>query len=362
MKRALFIGLLLVLCHRPCFAQTSAEATPPSSNPPSDAPAAQAPAAPAAPSAPAVQAPVLTTAPGAQAPAAAAPASAPVPAAPATDAPAGDAAGTEQPSDAAPAAAPQAPSGIAAPIVAAPPAGATDSTTGYLLVPIEPIPPELGPHPKRKKRAPPPPRRHGNAGAPFAVAVGGGFVWNDDRGYALVTGERIPQLEVFASYDVLQPIKPLVISLGASLRHHASSEQLLEIADSTLQADVMARWGVRSWLWPHLRGGIGSVWTRVNLDGAEGGGTIDERDRALAGTLGGGLTLRTPTRTFETHQGRFASLSLGVLVEGGYTFAKDARIVGTPGGGTSDIDRSPVNLGRLERSAPYMRIMGVIRF
>src|SRR5690606_9552077 len=133
------------------------------------------------------------------------PASAAAPATP-------DAQGAAAPSEGPVAAEPSAPASRSAGA-----AKASNSETGYLLVPIEPVPPALAPLKKRPKKARPP-RRHGDAGAPFALGIGGGFVWNDDPGYALVTEKRIPQLEVFASYDLLQPVKPLIISLGASLR------------------------------------------------------------------------------------------------------------------------------------------------
>jgi hypothetical protein len=82
----------------------------------------------------------------------------------------------------------------------------------------------------------------------------------------------------------------------------------------------------------------------------------------LAGSLGGGLSLRTPPRTFESRRGRLSSLSFAFLTEAGYTFASAAHVTGTPRGGTSDVERGSVSLGALSRSAPYVRLMGVARF
>jgi hypothetical protein len=206
------------------------------------------------------------------------------------------------------------------------------------------------------------PRRHGDAGAPFALGLGGGFVWNDDKGYRLVGPTRKRQLEAMASYDILQPSRHVVISLGASMRHSSGKNDVLEIKDDFAQAALMARATRIPWLWPHVRGGLGAIWTRVNLHGGGDSGAISDRDVALASSVGGGFSLRTPTRAFETRRGRLASLSFSLLIEGGYTFAKAASFSGTPHGGSADIARAPVQLGSLARDAPYLRMLGVARF
>jgi hypothetical protein len=209
---------------------------------------------------------------------------------------------------------------------------------------------------------PKPPRRRGDAGAPFAFGVGGGYAWNDDTGRLMVGPKRQGQLDLYASYDLFQPVRRLVIALGTSFRHANGSSDLLEIRDSTLQADLLARVEFADWLWPQLRASAGAVWTHVSLKDAGLGGTIADKDVAFAGTLGGGIMLRTPTRLFETQRGRLASLSFGVLTEAGYTMAAAASIRGTPSGGSSDVERSSVQLGSLSRSGPYLRILGVVRF
>jgi len=89
---------------------------------------------------------------------------------------------------------------------------------------------------------------------------------------------------------------------------------------------------------------------------------ILDRDTHLIGQLGAGLTLRTPARLLETHRGRLSSLSLGVLIDGGYTFAKAATLAAELEGGSSDIERTSFDLGSLRRSGGYLRTMAVMRF
>jgi len=202
-----------------------------------------------------------------------------------------------------------------------------------------------------------------SAGAPVALAAGGGLAWNDDPGYRLAGDKRRPQFDAMASYDILQPTKHLVISLGASIRHaKAEADDALTIVDNTLQAELMARLAFPSWIWPHVRASVGGAWTRVKLsDGVGTHGTIEDRDVGLVSSFGGGITLRTPARALETASGHLASLSLGVLVEGGYNLGQAASLSGVPSGST-DVARGAVKLGSLDRNAPYLRILGVVRF
>jgi len=201
-----------------------------------------------------------------------------------------------------------------------------------------------------------------DAGAPFALAIGPGVLWNDDPGYLLVGKKGRLQLEVMASYDVLQLTKRIVLSLGGSLRRGRESDGQLAILDNTVQAELIARYATRSWLWPHARASVGAAFTRVDLGDRDQDGSLSDRDVALAASFGGGLTARTPARALETETGRMASLSLGILCEAGYTTAKDGTFTAVPRGGDPGIERSAVNLGSLSRSGPYLRILAILRF
>jgi hypothetical protein len=210
--------------------------------------------------------------------------------------------------------------------------------------------------------APPPPRRYGNAGAPFSLGVGGVLAWRNEDHERFGNSKVGGGVNVFASYDVWAPSRVVVLSAGLDYRHDERSRTSLgTLKDNLLSADVTARVRAASWLWPHLRAGVGVAITQLQV--RDGQADIDLEDRAadVAGSFGAGFTLRTPTRALETYRGRLSSLSFGVLFEGGYTVAPDATLSPEPSRG-SDVRRaSPASLS-VERSAAYLRILAVTRF
>lgn len=214
----------------------------------------------------------------------------------------------------------------------------------------------IRPQPQRK-------RHYGDAGGPFALGIGGSVLWRNDRAYQLFTSEgSSAAFELFASYDVLTLFKGAIVSAGVSYRNELlSGDQNLDLRHSTAQAELMARFQAAGWLWPHLRAAVGVVSTRFSYRDERARIDYDDRDAGLASTFGAGFTLRTPARLFETFNGRLASLSLGLLVEGGYTLAKAAELEATPST-KSSVPRATFSLGSIERSAPYLRIAGSVRF
>ena len=79
--------------------------------------------------------------------------------------------------------------------------------------------------------------------------------------------------------------------------------------------------------------------------------------------MGAGFLLRTPTRLFENAQGALASLSVGLLVEGGYTLVGPAKLALVPTDTPLQaIDLQEPALGELNRSGPYVRASVVLRF
>jgi len=209
---------------------------------------------------------------------------------------------------------------------------------------------------------PAPPRKRGNAGAPFAVGMGGAMRFRDDGGYRkLGEGKHEGELDLFASYDVFQPVRPLVIAAGANYMFgRVGDEDLLEVTNHAVHAELSARYTLTRWLFPHLRGGFGVSTSVLQLREAESGISGSDRDTGMSGVLGGGLSLRTPPRLFETRSARAASLSLGLLVEAGYAFVSPASFRVTPNQ-ASDIAQQPIDLGTLDGSGPYLRILVVVR-
>ncbi len=168
-------------------------------------------------------------------------------------------------------------------------------------------------------------------------------------------------VNVFASYDVFAA-SSLIVAAGLDYRHDARSRtSLAELKDNLLTADLTARLRLASWLWPHVRAGVGLAVTHVALHDRAASIKFDDRDVGVAGSFGAGFTLRTPKRLFETHRGNLASLSFGVLLEGGYTLAQDATLTPSPSRG-ADVRRVSSASFTAERSAAYLRILGVVRF
>jgi hypothetical protein len=270
-----------------------------------------------------------------------------------------------------PPAAAEAPPPVAAEPSHVPPPVAPEVTPAPVedAAPPPPVPPGLYRTPPRRYHLASPqlhaiePRRHGNADAPFSIAVGGSLLWRNDRAQEVLSSdEHLGAFELFASYDVWTPFRGAVLAVGASLRSEAArGESDYDLRSHSVQAELQARYGVTSWFWPHVRAAVGGVTTRFQQHDRAADLDFEDRSGSVVGTFGAGFTLRTPTRMFETHRGRLASLSLGLLVEGGYTVAPDADLTLEPTRG-SELSRATFALGSVQRSAPYLRIMGVLRF
>lgn len=225
-----------------------------------------------------------------------------------------------------------------------------------------PPPPHRLPPPQFHPLRPKPPRVYGNAGAPFSFGIGGGLAWRNEDHARFGTQDGNGALDVFASYDVWAPSRVFVLSFGLSYRYDQRPRtQLAELTENLLTADLTARMRAASWLWPHLRAGAGVALTRVDVRDREGGISLDDRAPGAAGSFGAGVTLRTPTRALETHGGKLASLSIGVMFEGGYTLAQDAELTPQPKHG-GDVRRASPTSFQSERSAAFLRVLGVARF
>lgn len=210
---------------------------------------------------------------------------------------------------------------------------------------------------------PPPPKRYGPEGAPFSFGIGASFVYRDDVGYSrLGTSNPQRELDLFASYDVLQAGSRLVIAAGLGYRVGAagSESDLVAVTSHALSAELIARFKA-NWLAPHLRVAAGMVTSRLQLEDASAALLLEDREHGGLGVLGGGLTLRTPSRLFESRAGRLSSLSLGLLVEGGYIIAPAASYQGKPKG-DSEVAQETLSLGSLDQAGGYLRLLGVVRF
>jgi hypothetical protein len=224
-----------------------------------------------------------------------------------------------------------------------------------------------GPLPAIEREFEPRRRRHGPMAGPVLVGMGPTFAWRRDPGYALVTAhDRSADFDMFASYDVLAPTPFLVVAAGLDYRRFAafSRDGDIDEIQHLLMADLTARlrFTKATWIAPHARVGFGLSRSVLQIDDEHGAAaTVDEHDTGWATSFGGGFTLRTPGRTFETRGGNLSSLSFGILVEAGYTLAPAADFRTGPSK-RNGISRASVDLGSLDVKAPYLRLGVVARF
>ena len=191
------------------------------------------------------------------------------------------------------------------------------------------------------------------------MGIGGNYRFRDDVGYArLGSSDRQTELDVFVSYDVWQPSAPLVIAAGVNYRYGSEGSDLSVVTHGVV-AELTARYTLAGWIFPHLRAALG-VQT-AQLEVSRDGVSLSDKATSPLGNLGAGFTLRTPPRMFETEAGRCSSLSLGLLVEAGYLFARAASFKAAPDN-DSEVPQQSIGLGKLEQASPYLRLLGVVRF
>jgi hypothetical protein len=261
-----------------------------------------------------------------------------------------------------------APAPVPAPVPSAPAPQAAPTAQPVPAAPVAIPPPKYRVPPPQivytfKEESIRPKRRYGDAGAPFAIGIGGTLRFRSDPGYEKLDAEdRQAELELFGSYDVLQPIRRIVIAAGISYRHlDLGDEDSVAVITHAVQADVIARYTLTRWLFPHVRAGIGAQLSRAELHDDSGDLNAHDRTSGVTGSLGAGLTLQTPPRLFETYRGRLSSLSVGLLLEGGYAFAASAKYQ-LEVDSDSDLESPAVTFGNLDLGGPYLRIAGVVRF
>jgi hypothetical protein len=210
---------------------------------------------------------------------------------------------------------------------------------------------------------------HGDAGAAFALGLSLEAPWYTDASYDAFTSEDSDvgtRLGLWLGYDVASLSDELIAALELGWGHENTEGRVLGVADTNLTthaayAGATVRWVPLDWLQPHLRvaGGAAIIDARVVArdtfhDGA--GGVFEDMISPFA-SAGLGFMLRTPTRMFENRRGRFASLSFGLMIEGGYTLAAPVDVeVSGPEPSSRGIPIAEPALGELERSGPYIRV------
>jgi len=209
---------------------------------------------------------------------------------------------------------------------------------------------DRGPRTPQPRRAPP------SAGAPFSVGVRATVLWNSDPSYDLFAEHDVKvRGSIFAAYD-LWSIQPDIIA-AVELAYGGDSQKgrLLERFDTDLErqlatAGVDVRYVLWPWLQPHMRLATGLHYTQTTIDAETGDGTNDSH-YAPVGQLGAGVTVRTPTRLFQSSRGRFAAVSLGLKLEAGYLAVPSATV-----------EVGDATVGELSQSGAYLEAAAVVRF
>jgi len=229
-----------------------------------------------------------------------------------------------------------------------------------------------GPLATPPKPLPLPPRVHRSAGAPIAIALVYDRAWSKDKGFDLFGDKnRLKQFGVWASYDIWSLSKRAIVAAevgwsGWVEKSHEMDGALgTQLGMSRVHIGANLRYVIEPWLQPHLRVAAGGSFLDIEIRSTENNLDTTFRDWHFApfASIGAGFLLRTPTRLFESRSGDFASLSMGVLLEGGYLLS------GAPSFSLKPKDRpdnlialTSADLGKLDCSAGYFRISLVVRF
>jgi hypothetical protein len=215
---------------------------------------------------------------------------------------------------------------------------------------------------------PGPPRKRGDAGSAIAIGLALEQDWNLDEGYDLFGEDDVAQnFSLWFSHDLLSLGERTVlageIGVGSGTDKASGEFDSMETAlqNTRLHLAAYLRYAVWPVLQPHLRLAADASFVKAELDFADDE-HFSDRDFSGGGSLGAGLTVRTPTRLFENRKGEFASLSIGLLFEGGYLLASPVSFDLVDDQQADRIEVRTPPLGKLELSGPYFRSSLVVRF
>jgi hypothetical protein len=210
---------------------------------------------------------------------------------------------------------------------------------------------------------------HGDAGAPFAIGASWESPWYTDASYDVFSNKDVgSRFGLWAAYDVASLRSDTIAALELGWGNEQAKDGALlgttlgsELSTNAFHAGAQLRWVPVDWLQPHARLAAGAALVSMALEAS--GQRFEDHGVSPFASLGLGCTLRTPTRLFEDRNGKLAALSMGLMLEGGYTLAAPLDFTAKgPGAGNGAIPLTDSKLGRLERSGPYARASIVLRF
>jgi hypothetical protein len=203
----------------------------------------------------------------------------------------------------------------------------------------------------------------------FQVGLETRTTWMMDDAARRLAGKRAPTgAGLSLQADVLRPNDTITVrvDLGwvtTSTSNVQDSTSLVEKLDTNvLSLGLSARYNLLRWLAPYARlaGGVG--WDKLTLSGGEG--SLHDRQFYGQGSAGAGISLRSPgLRFWQSPSAPF----LGIMgqIEGGYVVAPGgdfALQASPPGSAANAIPTTPVAIGHVGRSAPYLRVSLGIAF
>jgi hypothetical protein len=206
---------------------------------------------------------------------------------------------------------------------------------------------------------------HGDAGAAFAIGLSVDAVFYSDPGYDLFAEDDVtPRLGVWIAYDVLALGERafLATELGFGTESEEQDDLFQQgvtssLDSQTLYAALSLRYVLLPWLQPHARLAAGASFVSMEI-------AQNDEDDGVSPliSLGAGVMLKTPTRFFENAKGEFASVGVGVLVEGGYALRGSLDFELSQSSGSHAIPLTSSDLGTLDLSGPFVRTSLVVRF
>ena len=203
----------------------------------------------------------------------------------------------------------------------------------------------------------------------FEVAFETRTNWLLDDSAKRLAGKRAPTgAGLSLQADILRPNDKIAarLDLGwvtTSTTTFQDASMLTEKLDTNvISLGLSARYNLLRWLAPYARlaGGVG--WDKITV--GDGYDNLHDRRVFGQGSVGAGLSLRSPGLRF-WHSPSAPFVGVMGQIEGGYALASgsDISLQSSPAGsGASTIPTSPVALGHVGRSAPYLRVSAGIAF
>jgi hypothetical protein len=203
----------------------------------------------------------------------------------------------------------------------------------------------------------------------FQVGLETRTIWLLDDAAKRLAGNHAPtNVGLSLQADVLRPNDKLAARLdlgwvttsSSTFQDTTNLEERLET--NVISLGLSARYDLLRWLTPYARlaGGVG--WDKVTV--GSGASSLHDRQVFGQGSAGAGISLRSPGLRFWQSP---SAPTVGVMgqIEGGYALASgsDFSLKSSPGTSTTNpIPTSPVAIGHVGRSAPYLRIALGIAF